>query len=235
MAIYSPFRAPAIFLIEAFFEQLWGFKPNFIRPFIHQKGAVRSLFWCGKNMLKYEGTLEKWSPLRTHLSAMTVSALNACPYTVFGHALAVELLYLKQTGRLFPLTEGDLVQLCGRSEEEIMSALEQALIEADLSSEILGLYRLVELRRSPEMAATEQDRDWVHLNRMFATLNTSAVKSRVSQDQAHDSINKDRGMRDRYFTQRKTERLQPAFANQSDTVVLNPADMTDWAEVSNLN
>lgn len=226
MARFNLFQAPAIFILEAFCEQLWGFEPNFIRPFVHQKGSVRSLFWFVTNMLKYEGILEKWGPVRTHFLTTALCTLNDCRYFAFGHAFSLELAYLKQTGRLFPLNERQLVELCGRSEAAILDNLEQALEMAQLSGEILGLQRMVELRHQRDLAATQQDRDLVHLTKMFAVLSVCGLQNDIRPDQAHAAINKNRSMRDRHFALRQNERAQATQAQTSGVTVLNPADLS---------
>lgn len=230
MALTNPFRTTAIFLIESFCDQLWGFKPNLIRPFVHQKGAVRSLFWFTRNMLKYEGILERWGPIHTHLLATAISAINGCEYCTFGHAYALELAYLKQTGQLFPLTEHDLVALCGQTEADIVNTLKPALITANLEDEILSLQRTSELYRRPELATTRHDQQLTHLITMFATLNVCGMKGNIPTDQAHDPINKNRMMRDRYLALRETERAQSTNSQviheqSTGVTVLNPADI----------
>ena len=46
---------------------------------------------------------------------------------------------------------------------------------------------------------------------MFRTLNTCVKRANVRRDQAHDALNKDRGVRDRYITLRKSQREQRAM------------------------
>ena len=237
MVRYNVIQAPAVFILETAFAQMWGFKPNIVGAFVKQKGAVRSLFWFAKNMLRYEGIREKLGPIRTHVLATGVSALNGCSYCVFGHGFALGLVHLKQTGQLFPLTERELMDLCGQSEADILTTMERALTKASLRSEVLPLERLRELWQRPGLATTKQDRDLVHLNKMFTTLNLCGVKRHIQRDQAHDQLNKDRALRDRYIALRRTERSQPAMVlssgitssgiTSSGITVLNPADVED--------
>lgn len=238
MSRYNLIQAPVGFLIETFYEQLWGFKPKLIRAFIRQKGAVRSLFWFIPNTLKYESTLEQWGHVHTHVLVTTLSALNDCPYSVFGHAFALGLAYLKQTGNLFPLNESEMVGFCGQSEAEILMQMSQALEVAGLSQEIMSVQRIVELRRSPELAMTKQDHRLLHLIKMFYTLNACALRANVKRDQAHDALNKDRGIRDRYITLRKSQHTQMTMVQplsvqsvKADTTVLNPADVAAPVEI----
>lgn len=229
MASYNLFQAPTIFLIETFYEQLWGFRPNLIPSFVKQKGALRSLFWFIKNTLKYESTLEQWGHMPTHVAATTLSVINNCPYSVFGHGFALGLAYLKQTGNLFPITEQELVELCGLEETTIVARLSQALEQAGLEHEIMRIQRLAELQRNPKLAATKRDRTLLHLIQMFHTLNACATRANIRRDQAHDALNKDRGLRDRYITLRRSQAAQATIESQTtteqDTTVLNPADI----------
>ncbi|MEM9944749.1 MAG: hypothetical protein AAF810_01610 [Cyanobacteria bacterium P01_D01_bin.36] len=233
MALINPFQSTAVFVLETFCDQLWGFKPNLIRPLVRQKGAVRSLFWFIPNMLKYEGILERWGPIRTHLVAVHLCAINGCRYCVFGHAYALELTYLKQTGQLFPLTEHQLMNLCGQNEADILTTLQHALTEANLNGEILTLQRLGELYHRPELATTQSDHQLTHLIRLFATLNACGIKSNLQTDQAHDPINKNRAMRDRYQALRQSQQSTPANTQPTGVTILNPADIS--AEPINLS
>ena len=82
MASYNLIQAPVRGLIETFYQQLWGFKPQFVHAFIRQKGAVRSLFWFVRNTLKYENTLEQWGHVHVHVVVTMLSALDNCSYSV---------------------------------------------------------------------------------------------------------------------------------------------------------
>jgi len=223
----NPFRATATFAIETFYDQLWGFKPNIVAPLVQQKGAVRSLLWAIRNTLKYTNTLERQGPLRTHLLTATISTINGCAYCTFAQAFALQLHYLQQTSTLFPLTEREIVNLCGQAKNQILSTLSRSLTHTPLESEALSLQRLSELHHSPSLATTAQDHQLAHLLKMFATLNTCGIRNHLPTDQAHSPINKNRALRDRYFTLRAAERSQPAVAQPVGITVLNPADVSN--------
>jgi alkylhydroperoxidase family enzyme len=223
---------PAVFLLEALGDHLWGFKPNLMADFVEQRGALPALFWFAKNMPKYEHILEKWGPVSTHLIATVISTLNGCRYSIHGHAYALELHYLHNTDKLFALSKVEMVELHELSEKQILERFEQALVEADLAEEILLLNRVSELRQDSQLALSRSDQDLLHLIQMFEALSDCAKASNTPLDSAHDPIGKNRALRDRYAKLRRDQRLsnatQPPSAQPPSTelpVILNPADL----------
>jgi hypothetical protein len=206
---------PAIFLLEALGDHLWGFKPNLMADFVHHQGALPALFWFAKNMPPYERILEEWGPISTHLIATVLSTLNGCEYCAHGHAYALELHYLQAHDKLFPLSKVEMFELHRLPEEQILERFEEALAEADLFEEILPLKRVAELRQNKSLVTTASDNDLLHLIQMFLTLSTCAIASNTPLDSAHDPIGRDRALCDRYTTLR---RAQPS-ANASPTPV----------------
>jgi len=81
---------------------------------VQHLGALGVLYWFARNMLRYERTRRIFGPLRTHLLGTTVSLINGCEYCAFGSAYALDLIYLRNHGRLFPLTVAEILQLRGR-------------------------------------------------------------------------------------------------------------------------
>ncbi|MEM9089178.1 MAG: hypothetical protein AAGC93_10580 [Cyanobacteria bacterium P01_F01_bin.53] len=211
----SPIKKITVFLLETLGDQLWGFKPNLMRAFVSQQGARRSLCWFAKNMPKYERTLEAWGPIRTHLVATAVSTLNGCAYSTVGHAYALQLHYLKNTDRLFPLTSAEIFRLHTLSEPEFLERWEQVLNQAGLGQEIFPLQRMVELRRNRGLAVTKGDRNMLHLITMIEDLNVCGVSDNVRSDQAHDPINKNRAIRDRYAALRNSQQQSALYAQQA--------------------
>lgn len=214
MAALNKFQYPAVFLLETLGDQLWGFKPNLMAEFVAQQGPRRALVWFARNMPKYERILEAWGPIRTHLVTAVISTLNGCAYCTAGHAYALQLHYLKKTDRLFPLSEAEIFQLHGLPTADMLSRLEVVLAEAGLSQEIFLLQRLMELSQDVSLAVTERDHQLCQLIVMFQSLNFCGISGEVKSDQAHDPINKDRGIRDRYAALRRSQ-LVAQTQNQS--------------------
>lgn len=228
MVKHNIFQMAAIATLSALYDQLWGFKPSFIRALIEEKGAIKGIFWFAQYMPRYEKILSRWGPLRTHSLATMMALLNGCGYSTHGHAYALQLHYLQQRDCLFPLTDQAIAALSNLSDAEKISRLEQALIEAELGSEVFTLRRAVELRANPTLAMSDRDRDLRHLIGTLQGICTACIPANLRLQQAQDAITKNRALRDRYAQYRASQ--QPALANVAPTpaiTVLNPEDIVN--------
>ena len=229
MAALTIFQRPTIFLLEACGNQLWGFKPGWIAVVVRRKGAFGALFWLARMMPAYERILETWGPIRTHLLTTAISVLNGCWYCTQGHAYALQLHYLRQTDGLFPLTERELFQLHELSEEAALAEFDRVLDRAGLGGEIFVLQRMVELRRNRRLAVNQGDRDLLHLLNLLGTVNLCSPASPPKTKQAHDPINKNRAIHNRYAALRRSQTVS-AHNHQrvnSDITVLHPNDLLE--------
>lgn len=193
----------AVNILESIGTHLWGFKPNMMRHFVLEYGALKSVMWFVKHMPKYEKILKKWGPVRTHLVATVLSTLHGCEYCTYGHAYALQLQYFKHNNKLFPLDESELINLHTLPEVEVFNRISAALTEAGLESEMELLNRIGPLReQSPAAQQNQNDEYLLHLMSMFSVLNTCGIKRQVVPDEAHDPINKDKPIRERYAAAR---------------------------------
>jgi len=211
-------------LLEGFANRLWGVKPGLMAHFVDQHGSAPALAWFVRHMPRYERILKRWGPLRTHLLSSAVSTLNGCAYCTFGHAHAFQLHYLQKYDRLFPLDENAMTALHDQGETQTIVSLSAALRKADLESEIPLLLRLQSLRSDPGArslaARARDDADLKHLIKMFAALNACGIKGQVEPDAAHDPINRDGELKQRYLWLRRNQtddRLQTPEAVPSTT------------------
>ncbi len=198
-------------VLEGFANHLWGVRPGLMAHFVDQKGSIAALAWFVRHMPRYERILKRWGPLRTHLLSTAVSALNGCAYCTFGHAHAFQLHYLKSHDRLFPLDEQTILELHGGGEEKVIALMSHALRRADMETEIPMLRRLQTLRNDPRArsidARRQDDADLRHLIKMFAALNACGIKGQVAPDAAHDPINRDGELKQRYQWLRRNHTL----------------------------
>ncbi|MCB9544836.1 MAG: hypothetical protein H6706_02965 [Myxococcales bacterium] len=193
----SPLARMTVGLLERIALGLWGFRPSLMREIVRQRGALPTLWWFLRNMPRYERTLKRWGPIRTHLATTLISLVNGCPYCVHGHARALQLHYLQRTDRLFPLDDAAITALLGAPAAEVAAALDGALAQAALEDERPPLRRLVELLAGAAPAGPD-DRRLAHLIAMFRVLNTCGIEGRVAPDEVHDPINQDRALAARY-------------------------------------
>jgi hypothetical protein len=187
----------AVGLLEALGKRLWGFHPRLMPAIVAELGAVGALTWFAANMPRYERTMRVLGPLRTHLACTVISLHNGCRYCSFGHAYAVELVYLKQRERVFPV---DAHTMCGWSElppGELRARLCDTLERADLHAEVIWVDRTLALARGRQRAVDRTEARIAHLVRMFALLNAVGVTHEVEPDKAHDPVNKDRTLKTR--------------------------------------
>lgn len=194
---------PATAVLEGIGNKLWGFKPNLMRHFVAQHGPVGAVSWFASNMPKYERILKRWGPIRTHLVATAISATNGCPYCTHGHAIAFQLHYFRDHGRLFPIDEHQMVALGSQPTDEVFAAFANALMTADLDSELPTLRRTHALIEDRNDADGETDAALLHLIDMFAALNACGIASNAEIDQVHDPINRDLALIERYEAARR--------------------------------
>lgn len=187
----------AVRLLERLGHQLWGFPPRLMAPIVAELGAVRAVGWFAGNMPRYERTLRLLGPLRTHLACTVVSLHNGCRYCSFGHAYAVELIYLKERGRVFPCDAQAMAEWLELEPGELRQRMVDVLERADLHSEVLWVDRTLALAGGLQRPVDQDEARIAHLVRMFAVLNTIGKAGAVKPDEAHDPINKDAALKAR--------------------------------------
>ena len=191
-------KRAAVWALEAVGLSLWGFRPNLMAHFVEQRGGWAALAWFASNMPKYERILKTWGPLRTHLVATVISSINGCPYCTYGHAYAFGLHFLKETGSVFSMDEAAFIAMGKQVDTDVLTELTHALDEGGLTEEIVFLERLMVLRKDPAAVESKDDERLLHLIEIFAALNSCGINGNVSPDQAHDPINRDKAIRERY-------------------------------------
>ena len=178
---------------------LWGFPPRLMAPIVVQLGPLRALGWFIWNMPRYQRTLKAFGPIRTHLICTTISLVNGCRYCGFGHGYALELAYLREHGRLFPLGKHSMVMLRGLSPGLIRHRMADAARRAGLHSEVRWLERAIELTVAEDRRPTDDDDVRIcHLVRMFGVLNSVGISDDTEPDEAHSPLNKDRALKVRH-------------------------------------
>jgi len=187
-------------------DRVWGVRANVMDDVVAAYGTVRSMWWFGRSMSRYDKIRAEWGPLRTNLVVTTLALIRGCRYHTVSHGSAFQLHYFQLAAEswpdepeqwLFPLTDDDLLALLGADADTIVSVLDHALTEAGLPDEVPWLHRLLEVRASGK-AANADDKRLRHLIRMFDRLIVVAKAATTEPDEAHDPINRDRDLRRRY-------------------------------------
>lgn len=188
----------AVRVLEGLGKQLWGFPPRLMGPIVSQLGATQALGWFLRNMPRYERTLRSLGPLRTHLVCALISLRNGCRYCSFGHLYAVELIYLDQRGRLFPVDARSVSEWVDLNPHELRRRIVQVLQQADLHGEVLWVDSALALAGGTQRPVDAQEARISHLASMFRVLNDVGIEGRVEPDEAHDPLNKDVGLKERH-------------------------------------
>ena len=183
--------------LSAISNRLWDLRANLMADIVDQHGSIGAMTWFARNMPRYERILAAWGPIRTHLVTTVLSLDTGCAYCSFGHAHAFQLHYFRDTDRLFPLSEDDLLALNGADRDALTTALHHALVQADLGHEWPAVERALELKDGATVDGAD-DEAAAHLVSMFEWLNACGIAGSTEPDEAHDPINKDIALKTRY-------------------------------------
>ena len=193
----------AVGVLERLGMRLWGFPPRLMAPIVAELGAWRALTWFAGNMPRYERTLRVLGPLRTHLLCTVISLYNGCRYCSYGHAYALELIYLKERDRLFPVEAREMCEWLELDPGQLRDQLVNALQSAELHVEVLWVDRALALVSATHRPMDSTEARIAHLVRMFQVLNAVGIASGVEPDEAHDAVNKDEELKARHAAMRR--------------------------------
>lgn len=185
-------------LLAAMCRVMWGFAPRMIPHIVRRLGPGHSVVWFALNMPRLLWTMHILGPLRTHLAAVAISLHNGCTYCAYGHAFALELIYLRDRGRLFPVDARTLATWQDLPTRELAQRLRRVLQEAGLHAETLWVDRSLALAAGTSRPVDADEARIAHLVRMLGRMNRIAVEAGVEPDEAQNPINKDHGLKNRY-------------------------------------
>jgi hypothetical protein len=169
---------------------MWGYRPVMIAHIVERKGAVGALGWFMANMPRYLMTMHVLGPIRTHLSCLVISLYNGCRYCAYGHGYALELLYLRDRDRLFPLDARDVDGWLGLEPRVLGDRMRGLLQEAGMHREAIWVDRTLDLLSGDHQPADPAEARLAHLVAMIGEMNGIAVAAGVDPDGAQNPINK---------------------------------------------
>lgn len=197
-------------MLEACCRQLWGFSPRMIGGVIGDKGAVRGFVWFAANLPRYLNTMRVLGPVRTHLVCATISMHNSCVYCAFGQAYALELIYLRDTGRLFPLDTRLLADWLHLEPRQLGTRMRRVLHEAGLHTETVWVDLTLGFLRGEQLPIDDAEARLAHLVRMVGEMNRIANATGAEPDGAQDSINKDTALKAAHAALRAASATSPS-------------------------
>lgn len=176
-------------MLHAGCKMLWGFPPNMIPLVVESKGSWGALRWFLANMPRFLDTMRVLGPVRVHLACVVISLRNGCLYCAYGHVYALELLHLRDRGRLFPLDARHMESWMGLDDHTLQQGFRRVLAEAGLHVEALWVDRVLALAAGTLPMDAAEAR-LAHVVRMVTEMNAVAVAGGAELDEAHDPVNK---------------------------------------------
>lgn len=183
---------------------MWGFPPRMIPFIVEWFGTVRGVTWFMVNMPRYLWTLRVLGPVRTHLACVVISLHNGCTYCAYGHAYALELLYLRDHDRLFPLDARTIASWLDLEPRLLGRRIRVVLEQAGLHREAIWADRILGLVTGEQLPVELDEVRIVRLGRIVGLMNTVAIANRVEPDEAYDAVNKDAPLKARCAALRAT-------------------------------
>jgi hypothetical protein len=184
---------------------IWGFSPRMIPHIVRRMGPVAATVWVAANFPRYLWSLRRLGPVRFHLACAVISLSNNCTYCAFSHAYALELVYLRDHNRLFPLDARTIAGWLDLEPCELRRRLHGVLRQAGLHVEALWADRTLDLASGRQYPIDRTEARIAHLVRMVGTINKIAVEHRVEPDEAQNPINKNAAIKARYRRLRAAE------------------------------
>lgn len=178
-------------------RRMWGYRPAMIPHIVECKGAGGALRWFASNMPRYLTTMHVLGPLRTHLSCLVISLYNGCIYCAFGHGYALELVYLRERNRLFPLDARTLEAWLDLDPRTLAERLRHVLQSAGMHRDALWADRTIDLLGGDHQPADETEVRIAHLIAMIGEMNGIAIAAGVAPDGAQNPVFKNAELRAR--------------------------------------
>jgi hypothetical protein len=185
-------------MLQRMCRWMWDCAPTIIPALVRSRGAAGSAWWFVRNMARYLITLRVLGALRTHLACVAISLHNDCTYCAYGHAHALELIYFRDRGRLFPVDAATLARWQGLPPRRLAEQLRTVLEDAGLHAEALWVDRILGLATGAQQPVGGTEARLAHLVVMVGTMNAAAMDCAVVPGEAMDTVNKDAAVKARH-------------------------------------
>jgi hypothetical protein len=203
------FTRAVIRLLQAGCRLMWGFSPRMIPVIVAAMGPWGALGWFAANMPRYLVSMAVLGAQRTHLAGLVTSLHNGCHYCAYGHGYALELLYLRDRDRLFPLDARTLEGWLHLEPRRLDEKLQDVLRSAGMAQDAMWVDTTLGLLRGEQSPVDGDEFRLAHLVRMFTRMNEIAVAADCTEpDQAQNPVNKDAAVKARHSALRETDTLR---------------------------
>lgn len=177
-------------VLESMCGVMWGFPPTIIAMIVDHMGPVRAIGWFVANMPRYLIATATIGPVRVHLACIVAALRNGCVYCAYGNIYALELIYLRDRGCLFPWDASALEDWTDLDPRTMRRRLHSVLVEAGLHTEAIWADRILALADGFQQPVDTAETRIAHILRMATTMNRIAKAGGAVPDEAHDPVNK---------------------------------------------
>ncbi len=154
----------------------FGYFPAFTRELVHTYGLQGVKQW-GEAVEGAVGALtERFGDETAQLLIALAAVWNACSYCTIGHLYALNVLYFRRTGRLFPIDEREVPRWYTVSDEALIERIVERLQTDEFEHLIPLVRRQFEIRTAgPEIAESDDDRAIVRANAAWDLVNECTI------------------------------------------------------------
>lgn len=198
----------------------FGFAHPFMENIVRTSGIRGSLAFM-RDIGSVVGQIEKhFGPLVGNLIMGFSGMWNGCPYCGVGHIYALNIVYFKMTGLLYPISERDVVDLLDMPYEESMAHARAVLASDELVEHYRVVDRLFQLYTG-DTPKTAEDKILNAALGAWGWLNECSIP--ITYDMAVEDIpaiipEKDKkGVVDRYRAARSVQEKAKASKKQENT------------------
>lgn len=145
-------------LMNAYVKVQLGYGLPFAAELFDTYGVAGFGEWAHKTADARDRAQARWGDAAGDMLVALTAAWNGCRWCSKGHLRAANLVFLRETGALFPLDEANMDEWQTLRDADLVQLLTKALRDADLHDQAEALQRLFDLRAGRAEATSEDDK-----------------------------------------------------------------------------
>ena len=182
----------------------FGYWVAFTREMVRTYGLDGVKRWGDAIETAVEALDARFGVERAQLLIAMAAVWNGCTYCTTGHLYALNILYFKRTGRLFPIDEREVPRWYTLADERVVQRVVDRIADTDFADMIPILRRQLELRvHGHAGASSDDDRLIVMTNAAWDLVNECTIVVETSEiPPLHPTAARARGVQRAYARQR---------------------------------
>jgi len=185
----------------------FGYWPAFTRELVRTYGLDGVKQWGEAVEGAMGGLSERFGEETAQLIIAMAAVWNGCSYCTTGHLYALNILYFKRTGRLFPIDEREVPRWYTMTDDRLVERIIERLGDAEFAEMVPLLKRQYQIRtEGDEIASSEEDELIVKANAAWDLVNECSIVIETSQiPPLHPGAARARGVQKAYAKKRGRE------------------------------